>query len=221
MAPPWVLLDRRVSFVRDRTAVISNSSPWAADMKTMKPSLDIANAPEVSRLSMVRQMDVREVPCAIISCIDKALVLLYTGLPRIHRGYLHYDASNNSVSWIPSLPDSLNYMVGAVVLSRGEGSYVLAELVRRDLDDAAALYLWRSASNDPNRPGRWIRSAARLPRQLFTATYSFHINTVFSYGSLSVCSVDLLQGVLICDLLKSPVPEFTFVPLPLGYGCPQ
>jgi hypothetical protein len=69
------------------------------------------------------------------------------------------------------------------------------------LDDDVVLYLWRSTSN-PNR-GRWIRSAARLSPRLFTATYSFHIDMVFSYGSSSVCWVDLLQGVLICDLLKS------------------
>lgn len=67
-------------------------------MKTMKPNLDIVNPPEVSHLSMVRQMDVSEVPHGIISCTDKALILLYAGLPRIHKGYLVYDASNNSIS---------------------------------------------------------------------------------------------------------------------------
>jgi len=49
-------------------------------MKAMKPNLDIANPPEVSHLSMVRQMDVREVPCDIISCTNKALILLYAGV---------------------------------------------------------------------------------------------------------------------------------------------
>jgi hypothetical protein len=49
-------------------------------------------------MSVVRQMDVREVPCGIISCTDKALVLLYAGLPDIHMGYLVYVASTNSFS---------------------------------------------------------------------------------------------------------------------------
>jgi hypothetical protein len=44
----------------------------------------------------VRQIDVREVPCDIISCTDKALVLLYVGLPSIHMGYLVYVVSTNS-----------------------------------------------------------------------------------------------------------------------------
>jgi hypothetical protein len=53
---------------------------------------------------MVRQMDVTEVPRGIISCTDKALVLLYASLPGIHKGYLVYDACINSISWIPGFP---------------------------------------------------------------------------------------------------------------------
>ncbi|GER54008.1 MMS19 nucleotide excision repair protein homolog [Striga asiatica] len=179
-----------------------------------KPNLHIADPPEVSRLSMVRQMDVKDVPCGIISCTDKALVLLFAGLPGVHKGYLVYDASSKSISWIPSLPGSLNCMLRTAILSLGKGSYLLAELVRGPELGLVTLYKWRSTSN--TRRGRWIRSAARPPPHLFM-TNSFHIDMVFSYGSSSVCWVDLLRGVLICDLLKSPEPEFTFVPLPLGY----
>ncbi|CAA0829487.1 Unknown protein [Striga hermonthica] len=221
MAPPWVLLDRRVSFVRSGPAVIDGSWDYDdllaardADMKNMKPNLHIADPPEVSRLSMVRQMDVKNVRCGIISCTDKALVLLFAGLPGLHKGYLVYDASSKSISWIPSLPGSLNCMLRAAILSLGKGSYLLAELVRGPELGLVTLYQWRSTSN--TRRGRWIRSAARPPPHLFM-THSFHIDMVFSYGSSSVCWVDLLRGVLICDLLKSPEPEFTFVPLPLGY----
>jgi hypothetical protein len=68
MAPLWVLLDRHVNFVHDCSGptVTGGSSrrrdydeilaARAADMKAMKPNLDITNPPKVSRLSMVRQI---------------------------------------------------------------------------------------------------------------------------------------------------------------------
>nr|CAB3450704.1 unnamed protein product [Digitaria exilis] len=180
-------------------------------MNTMEADIDIVDPPEVSRLSMVRQISLQRPSCGIISSTDRALVLLYAGIPvSTGYGYLVYDASTNSISRVPML-DSGRSLCRAAILSLGKGEYVLAEVVSR-FDDAT-LYLWYYTSYQ----SRW-RSLACLPPRLFPPKYSFKIDMAFSYADTSVCFVDLLKGVLVCKLHNSPEPEITFVPLPVGYS---
>ncbi|KAF8760585.1 hypothetical protein HU200_010016 [Digitaria exilis] len=158
-----------------------------------------------------------------ISSTDKALVVLYAG--HYHPGgaclpsrgcYLVYDASSNSLHAVPQLPDRYSFSalgLGAAILSRGSGNYVLAELLASKTSGSpdGALYLWHW----PNPKGQWIRNDVHLPPQVLDHAYC--IDMAFSYGDSSVCWVDLLTGVLICNLL-SQKPEFTFIPLPEGYS---
>ncbi|CAN6281466.1 unnamed protein product [Urochloa humidicola] len=244
MAPRFVLLERGVRFVvgaggygssgdiegstsganKEAAAIGDPEISMEAILQTMKPDPDVSNPPEISHLYMERRMKGDGLPGGIISSTDKALVVLYAGFyqPGDHSSgcYLVYDASSNSVSSIPQLPDPHSYSgigPGAVILSRGEGRYLLAELVKTGSEfPVAALFLWEC----PNRnQGQWIRKAVCLPPRVFTdADYDYKIDMAFSYAGSSVCWVDLLQGVLICNLLKPTKPEFTFIPLPTGYS---
>jgi hypothetical protein len=118
----------------------------------------------------------------------------YTGSYRPGNGgfsrdgcYLVSNASNDSLLWIPPLPDDLPHIEGigrsAVIMrygGRGEGAYVLAELVTtqdRVLPDAEH-YLWWSSSCTPDAGGQWIPKAVRLPLppKLCGPTYFFNVD---------------------------------------------
>ncbi|RLM73133.1 hypothetical protein C2845_PM15G14690 [Panicum miliaceum] len=155
--------------------------------------------------------------------------------------YLVYDASSASLSTVPQLdppaagrpfpvlPTIKCLGNSAAILRHSgeeEGAYVLAELVTTyhpGLPDAE-LYLWRSppaapaGSSDSGGGGGWTRTAARLPLppELCGPTCFFQIDMAFALGVSRVCWVDLLAGVLICDLFAPQGPEFSFVPLPQG-----
>ncbi|CAN6249397.1 unnamed protein product [Urochloa humidicola] len=189
----------------------------------------------------------RRVDGGMISSTDKGLVVLYAGMYRPGNGayspagcYLVYDASSNSLSAIPQLdppatslgtlpvlPTIKSLGPTAAILRLGHGeegdAYVLAELVATvhpGLPDAE-LYLWSSSSSTANSGGEWTRTPVRLPLppELCGPTYFFHVDMAFSMEGCRVCWVDLLTGVLICDLFTPQGrPEFSFIPLP--QGCP-
>ncbi|KAI4993219.1 hypothetical protein ZWY2020_007532 [Hordeum vulgare] len=99
--------------------------------------------------------------------------------------------------------------MGAAIMSLEDGAYVLVELTKVTDSDRteAALYTWQSSTAE------WVIKVASLPPDL-----SFRADMCFSYRGSSFCWVDLLKGVLICNLdalLQHGVrPEFRFVPLP-------
>ncbi|CAL5026398.1 unnamed protein product [Urochloa decumbens] len=213
-------------------------------LAAMEPHPIVAEPPQVTSLSMLRLIppgEMRRVRGGMISSTDKGLVVLYAGMYRPGNGayspagcYLVYDASSNSLSSIPPLdpPTSLGPLPvlptikslgpSAAILRLGhggEGAYVLAELVATvhpGLPDAE-LYLWSSTANSD---GQWMRTAVRLPLppKLCGPTYFFHVDMAFSIEGSRVCWVDLLTGVLICDLFTPQGPEFSFIPLPQGYS---
>lgn len=185
----------------------------AANLQAMKPDPQAFQPPEINHLSMVQQEGVG-LPGGILSCADKALVVLYAGAYRPGTGsstgcYLVYDASDNSLCAIPQLPDPHTFRglgAGAAILSLGKGSYVIPELVgAKSRFPDAELFLWRSPSR--NQAGQWTRRAVRLPPDVFTSGYFFNINMAFTYADSHVCWVDLLKGVLLCNLMESPGPS--------------
>ncbi|KAK3144369.1 hypothetical protein QOZ80_4AG0312110 [Eleusine coracana subsp. coracana] len=191
----------------------------AAKLQSMKPDLRALEPPEINHLFMV-QHTVVGLRGGSISCTDKALVVLYAGSSS-SGCYLVYDASDNSLCPIPQLPDPRTFRglgAGAAILSLGNGSYVIAELVgARSKFPNAELFLWWSRSQN-QQAGQWIRRAVRLPPEVFTPGYFFRIDMAFTYADSHVCWVDLLKGVLLCNLTteSSPEPSFTYVPLPTG-----
>ncbi|XP_062232437.1 uncharacterized protein LOC133929664 [Phragmites australis] len=260
MAPPWVLLHRIVHFVDGGAAVnggtskgggggvTGDSDPYASPLgalEAMEPNPAIVDPPQVTYLTMLTQTPAEQMPrvrFGVISSTDKGLVVLYTGSYRPGSGclagdggYLVYDASNNSLSAIPPLPDSpastsplpglpttntkcLGRSAAIMRLGHGgEGAYVLAELVTSywdsGLPDADLCLWWWWSSSTTNPAGQWIRKAVRLP--LPSALFS--IDMAFSCAGSRVCWVDLFTGVLICDLFTPQGPEFSFIPLPEGH----
>ncbi|OEL30361.1 hypothetical protein BAE44_0008621 [Dichanthelium oligosanthes] len=175
----------------EAAAIGDSEMPMEAIMQAMKPNPGVLDSPEISRLSMVRQMK-GGVDHGLISSTDKALVVLYAGfyVPGFYTDpsngcYLVYDASSDSLSAIPQLPDCYSITAlgqGAAILSRGEGEYVLAELVATTTSKFpdAALYLCGCAPTWPKANGSGRRCAS------------------------------------LCNLLESAEPAFTFVPLPEG-----
>ncbi|CAL5016115.1 unnamed protein product [Urochloa decumbens] len=160
-----------------------------AILETMKPDPGVSDPPEISQLRMVRQMKVGGgPPGGVISSTDKALVVLYAGLYRPGFSttpssgcHLVYNASSNSLPAIPQLPDPHTFSglgLGAAVLSRGEGRYLLAELVETNSGfPDATLFLWQC----PNPTQRqWIRKPVRLPPQVFVPDYDIRVDMAFS-----------------------------------------
>ncbi|KAL6614978.1 hypothetical protein ACP70R_037248 [Stipagrostis hirtigluma subsp. patula] len=220
-------------------------SPQEA-MAAMKPDPFVVDPPEKSHLSMRLEASVEflgGIQGGTISSTDRSLVVLYAGgyLPgaagfSIDGCYLVYDASNNSIAKIPPLEETHTVKgpsikalgFSAAILSHGrggEGAYVLAELVTT-FDPGlphADLYLWWSSSDSSSTAspgGEWIRSPVRvpLPPNLCGPGCSFNIDMAFGYSGSHVCWVDLLTGVLICDLFAPLGPEFRFISLPTGYS---
>ncbi|RLM65638.1 hypothetical protein C2845_PM16G13720 [Panicum miliaceum] len=239
MAPPWVLLDRKVNFVDGGFAGGAGKAAPAIGGSSREPSLEeavaamephpvVADPPEVTCLSMLRQTPAghQMQRGGVVSSTHKGLVVLYTGMYGPGKGgyspagcYLFYDASSDSLSAVPQLdPPTAGRPVpalptikclgnSAAILRHGgeeEGAYVLAELVTTfhpGLPDAE-LYLWRRSS--PAATSDSDGGASSAPSR-----------AVRAHGS-RVCWVDLLAGVLICDLFTPQGPEFSFVPLPQG-----
>ncbi|TVU15398.1 hypothetical protein EJB05_38917, partial [Eragrostis curvula] len=176
----------------NQPTAIAGTRPWrvpismddrekamAANLEAMKPDPQVSEPPVLSHLSMARQKMAQPVVAGVmlpgrakISGTDKALVVLYAGQCSPGSGggcYLVYDASDNSLAAIPELPDRHTFRGlgrGATILSLGEGSYVVAELVEANSGfPNAEVFMWRSPGSR-NQEGQWIRIAVRLPRQV-------------------------------------------------------
>ncbi|KAM0822984.1 hypothetical protein ACQ4PT_071172 [Festuca glaucescens] len=202
----------------------------AAYLRSLKPDARLADPPELSYLRMLLPTKSAPPLCdrvtsACISSADKHIVALYAGYYRpgnSNRGcFLIYDARKNSLSTIPQLPfDHSHENIGrhtAVVVCDGDGGgYTLAELVRVESSagDEAKLYLWHPSAEE------WVVKAGRLPPEVCSPDDYFSASMCFHYCGTSLCWVDLLKGILVCDLSevqrRSSVPKFRFVPLPEG-----
>ncbi|XBI97606.1 hypothetical protein VPH35_017943 [Triticum aestivum] len=168
-------------------------------LRTFKARPIVGNPPELSFLHIL--VPPRSLPLpppymgldsGRISSTDKNLVALYAG------GYLIYDASNDSLSVIPRLPDdddALHGVMGhqsAVVMcdAQGEG-YLLAELVMPGFSQAG-VWLWKSSCQDSPRPGHPLPSSR------------FSVDLCFSYRGSLLC----------CDLNQDCNNKFSFINLP-------
>uniref|UniRef100_A0A0D9Y2J3 DUF1618 domain-containing protein n=1 Tax=Oryza glumipatula TaxID=40148 RepID=A0A0D9Y2J3_9ORYZ len=184
----------------------------------MKPVPFLADPPQVSSLQMLLPPEYSHLAgIGEISSIHNGIVVIYA-----HRYYLLYDASNNHLTAIPPLPDSLCSPTflplgrTAVVVTDGDDDddYILADIVTSSTTGlpAAKLFVWSPSSSE------WAETPPvrlPLPPHLCGPTYFFHIDTAFSFGGSTICWVDLLKGILICDDISSPEgPELVFVPLP-------
>ncbi|KAK3142187.1 hypothetical protein QOZ80_4BG0343390 [Eleusine coracana subsp. coracana] len=192
-----------------------------AKLQSMKPDALVFEPPEISCLSMVDEIGVG-LSGGIISSTHKGLTVLYTdryqpGFGTPSSGcYLVYDASNKSLCANPQIPKRHTFHglgLGAAIVSLDKG-YLIAELVKaRSGFPNAQLFLWQS--DNPNC--KWIRRKVCLPER-FAPGFNFRIDMVFIHTESQICWVDLLKGVLVCNLVESGDLDFTFVPLPNGYS---
>ncbi|TVT99449.1 hypothetical protein EJB05_55174, partial [Eragrostis curvula] len=179
----------------------------------MRPDVVVVEPPEVTRLLLE------------ISSSDQFLDHV---LEEVHGGRI------NSVSTIPPLPNSIpnpasgsppNTIQGlgltsAAILRRSNAAdYLVAELVTTwstGLPDAELFLWWSSSSMNPGR--QWTRRPVRLPlpSELTRPRFIFSIDMVFLVGAALVCWVDLLAGLLVCNLAAPHEPGFRFVLLPEG-----
>uniref|UniRef100_A0A0D9Y2J4 DUF1618 domain-containing protein n=1 Tax=Oryza glumipatula TaxID=40148 RepID=A0A0D9Y2J4_9ORYZ len=251
--PPLVLLERVVRFVeaagltsggasRDPdVAAIIEVGGWSWSTVQMmgsveemerlmapsvKPVAFLGDPPQVSSLHMLLPPPARLDLLGIgeISSTHKGIVVIYA-----NKCYLLYDASNNHLTAIPPIPDSVTS--APIFLPLGRGA-VLVSAAGADDDDYIFADIVTSPSTrgiNPALPkatifarvkngGEWIQSSIPrlpLPPHLCGPTYFFHIDTAFSFAG-TIFWVDLLKGILICDdILSSPQgPRLAFVPLP-------
>ncbi|XP_052141143.1 uncharacterized protein LOC127760862 [Oryza glaberrima] len=251
--PPCVLLERVVRFVeaagltsggasRDPdVAAIIEVGGWSWSTVQMmgsveemerlmapsvKPVAFLGDPPQVSSLHMLLPPPARLDLLGIgeISSTHKGIVVIYA-----NKCYLLYDASNNHLTAIPPIPDSVTS--APIFLPLGRGA-VLVSAAGADDDDYIFADIVTSPSTrgiNPALPkatifarvkngGEWIQSSIPhlpLTPHLCGPTYFFHIDTAFSFAG-TIFWVDLLKGILICDdILSSPQgPRLAFVPLP-------
>lgn len=237
MARSMVLLDREIDFSHDE-ALSGGQYRWGfwegrmptrkamrkdviRYLRTFKARAVVANPPELSFLHILvpPQSLPLPPPCmdldsGRISSTDKNLVALYAGGyhpgSSLLGGYLIYDARKDSLSVIPPLPsDDLHGAMGhqsAVVMcdAQGEG-YLLAELVMPGFSQAG-VWLWKSSAPEPE----WVLLSGSHP--LPSSTFS--VDLCFSYRGSILCWVDLLKGMLLCDLDQADCNKFSFIKLP-------
>ncbi|XP_048534094.1 uncharacterized protein LOC125513089 [Triticum urartu] len=200
-------------------------------MGTFKASAVIADPPQLCSLRILVPTEYFSVPpplqdmhFARISSADRHLFALRAGDWRPGSGmmdiggYLIYDACKDSLSVVPKLlEDDFHAAIGcqsAVVMCNGDdGGYFLAELVwLRPKYSQAAIWLWKSSA-----PG-WSLNPAHL-----SLPPGFCSSLSFSYRGSILCWVDLLGGMVMCDLGKDcsnlDRPELRFIQLPKD--CPS
>ncbi|KAF7005630.1 hypothetical protein CFC21_020740 [Triticum aestivum] len=243
MARSMVLLDREIDFTPHDEALSGRQFRWGfwegrglqtrearSDevikyLRTFKARAVVDNPPELSFLHILVPPQSLPLPPPFmdldsgrISSTDKNLVALYAGGYRpgssLSGGYLIYDARKDSLSVIPRLPsDDLHGVMGhqsAVVMcdAQGEG-YVLAELIKKGFSQAG-VWLWKSSAPQPE----WVS----LPGSHPLPSSRFTVDLCFSYRGSTLCWVDLLKGMFLCDLNQDCDNKFSFIKLPLD--CP-
>jgi hypothetical protein len=201
----------------------------------LPPRLD---APSVNSFSLGiswppdHHLRTRPLPAFIAGC-DESILVLYVGTYRPglpHPGfYLVYNSCANSVGIVPPLScrrvnfwSHTNIGGGVAVLNfLATGCYVLVELLLRKDDPShnATMFMWWSPGSGP-LAGRWIQKEVALPLPT-DEDYSFRADMVFAAAGTSLCWVDLLTGILVCNHIdrlatniKDARPVFHFIPLP-------
>lgn len=246
MAPAWVLLDRFVDmFPLDGDEESEDSGgeeSIPAGMWSVKPNPQVADPPGISSFPLlISRKAMNQVRHAMVVCASKNLVVFLTGeyYPINYRPgcYLIYDAIHDSLTPVPHVPgpDSLLAIgSGTSVISfggSGSNAFVLAELLMTDVrkfpEEAALFTWWSTAVVTPSgyTAADWMKEKVTLPPEVRTPTYFFVSDMAFSFGESCLCWVDLLMGILICDLVPSrdqpflskkekDPPRFRFIPLP-------
>ncbi|XBI21777.1 hypothetical protein VPH35_062865 [Triticum aestivum] len=231
MARSMVLLDREIDFSPDEAVSGGDGPPNRKAIsdqvikypRTFKARAIVGNPPELSFLHILVPPQSLPLPppymgldSSRISSTDKNLVALYAGGYRpgssLRGGYLIYDAREDSLSVIPRLPDNDNDLHGvmghqsAVVMcdAQGEG-YLLAELVMPGFSQAG-VWLWKSSAPEPE----WVLLSGSHP----LPSSRFFVDLCFSYRGSILCWVDLLKGMLLCDLNQDCYNKFSFIKLP-------
>uniref|UniRef100_A0A0D9UW19 DUF1618 domain-containing protein n=1 Tax=Leersia perrieri TaxID=77586 RepID=A0A0D9UW19_9ORYZ len=200
----------------------------------MKPVPVLADPPRPSSLYFLLPPDepVHIRPSsAEISTTHKGILVLRTIL---NDGYkLLYDVTTNALTVIPPLPDSRGGLHALVPLGCytavvvGDDDYIFADIVTSYDEETfdlalpqANIFTWSSSSskNIAADNGRWVQSSVSqipLPAHICGPDYHFQIDMNFSFHG-RIFWVDLLQGILLCDLLEEGGPNLNFISLPDG-----
>ncbi|CAM0943899.1 unnamed protein product [Alopecurus aequalis] len=238
MAPSFVLLERDIYITPDEAVSGGRSIRWPWEgrddpptrqemtdvtteyLRTFKPGVVVADPPELSFLHILLPFNryLQNLSSCNISSADKNLVALYAGAyrpgSRLPGGYLIYDARKDSLSVIPEIPELPDESdparhralgpVSAVVMRVAAGDdYVLAELVGVWPGcSEAALWLWRSSA------AGWVLKPRRI-----SLPSRFSCDLCFSFRGSILCWVDLLRGMVLCDILDQDC-KLSFIPLP-------
>nr|XP_034581046.1 uncharacterized protein LOC117844456 [Setaria viridis] len=211
----------------EASILFSGKQPASGDThriaKAIKIFARLAEAPEVSSLSVVVSAPEKVLDLGIVDNADRNLLLITLGSFGCRPSdeyYLIFNAWRNSLTVIPKppirapcFPEASQISIGdcgAVILlveDEGEGAcYILAELkVTRGDWANGTMWLWKSKDET-----RWIPNKVAIP---VLPSERFYARKVFSLSSSYVCWVDHLMGVLICDVTRD-YPELRFIPLP-------
>nr|TKW36776.1 hypothetical protein SEVIR_1G005000v2 [Setaria viridis] len=225
MAPARVVLDRSV-FFRDHpleAEPLGEEAPGVvggniAYLLAMETDLQVVDPPGVSCLTMVRPHPSdpiaqygRHLDSGFVAAAHKSLVAIYAGA--WYSGwYLVLDLASSSPRsfTIPGIAG-----IGTTVITPlHPGAFFLAELLlslRRPSKglSSAMLCLWNSHSSS----WAWDYKTSDLPVQV---CHEWEVHMSFPVQSRNLlCWVDLLHGLLLCDLdeVRSEL-HMSFVPLP-------
>ncbi|RCV32267.1 hypothetical protein SETIT_6G245100v2 [Setaria italica] len=206
---------------------------YLAILDGIEPHLEIPHPPGVASLVLSVSAGARDTfnqfpSGASIAGADHNIIAMYAGPYRPTFPppgfYLVYDSLANSLAAVLPLPPSSASQfthrgvgAGTAVLRHDPPSeYVLAELLyHRTSSTQATLFTWCSSGAVA---GQWINKEVVLPFPLPSdPAYIFCADVVFALGDNSICWVDLLKGILICDKVMDD-PKFRFISLPKGYS---
>ncbi|CAM0153123.1 unnamed protein product [Urochloa decumbens] len=203
-------------------------------LMAMTPVKHLVDPPGVSRLTMLRPPSSHWVPkfgrrmqSGFVAAADNCLVVIYAGTFRpgasFSGWYLLLDLESCSSRPVPGIPcssigpsaTSAGYGTAVLALPRGV-TFILAELFFEFPRAAQGLTsgrlcLWNSQHE------QWVYKMGDLPRQVCT-TWRAHM-TFPVLSRCLLCWVDLLHGLLLCDLGRhldevDSVLDMSFVPLP-------
>ncbi|KAK3142047.1 hypothetical protein QOZ80_4BG0341510 [Eleusine coracana subsp. coracana] len=110
---------------------------------------------------------------------------------------------------------------GVVLRQSTGGDYCLAELITsfNPRFPEFELCVWSGSSTASTGGGQWIKTPVHLPlpENLCGPNHFFQIDMAFPLSSSQICWVDLLMGILVCNLSAPQGPEFEFISLPVEH----